>query len=150
VWLVPGNHDPHSSFAIAMCLNAFYENEKRVTIDMSPAAFKYMQFGKVLIGSHHGHGLKFEQLPGIMATDRAREWGNTIHRYWYIGHIHHITKREGLGAVVESFRTLAARDAWHSSKGYRAGRDMALIVHHRQYGEIERHRADIAMLENAA
>jgi hypothetical protein len=150
VWLIPGNHDPHSSFAIAMCLNAFYENEKRVTIDMSPAAFKYMQFGKVLIGSHHGHGIKFDQLPGIMAADRAKEWGVSDFRYWYIGHVHHLSRKEFPGVLCETFRTLAARDAWHSGKGYRAGRDMSLIVHHRQYGEIERHRADIAMLENAA
>lgn len=150
VWLIPGNHDPHSSFAIAMCLNAFYEKEKRVTIDMSPAAFKYMQFGKVLIGSHHGNGIKLDQFPGVMASDRASEWGNSHYRYWYVGHVHHLSRKEFPGCLVESFRTLAARDAWHSSSGYRAGRDMQLIVHHKDYGEIERHRADIAMLEDAA
>jgi len=150
VWLVPGNHDPHSSFAIAMCLNAFYSNEKRVTVCMSPSAFKYMQFGKVLIGSHHGNGIKMDQLPGVMATDVPAAWGGSVFRYWYVGHIHHIHKREFPGASVESFRTLAARDAWHSGKGYRAGRDMSLIVHHKQYGEIERHRADVAMLEDAS
>jgi hypothetical protein len=150
VWLIGGNHDPHSSFAIAMCLNAFYENEPRVIIDLSPAAFRYMQFGKVLIGSHHGHGIRFDALPGIMATDKASEWGNSLYRYWYVGHIHHLQRRELPGAVVESFRTLAARDAWHSAKGYRAGRDMQLIVHHRDFGEIERHRADVAMLQGAA
>jgi hypothetical protein len=150
VWLIPGNHDPHSSFAIAMCLNAFYEKEKRVSVCMSPSAFKYMQFGKVLIGSHHGNGIKTDQLPGVMACDRASEWGNARYRYWYVGHIHHISRKELAGCVVESFRTLAARDAWHAASGYRAGRDMQLIVHHREYGEIERHRADIAMLEDAA
>jgi len=30
--------------------------------------------------------------------------------------------------------------------GYRAGRDMRCIVHHKQYGEIERHRCDVAMI----
>jgi DNA repair exonuclease SbcCD nuclease subunit len=150
VWLIGGNHDPHSSFAIAMCLNAFYENEPRVIVDLSPSAFKYMQFGKVLIGSHHGHGIKPESLPGILAADMPAEWGATAFRYWYVGHIHHIQRREFAGASVESFRTLAARDAWHSAKGYRAGRDMSLIVHHRDFGEIERHRADVAMLQGAA
>jgi hypothetical protein len=150
VWLIGGNHDPHSSFAIAMCLNAFYENEPRVVIDLSPSAFRYMKFGQVMIGSHHGHGIRFEQLPGIMATDRSREWGDTLHRYWYVGHIHHISRKEFPGAVCESFRTMASRDAWHAAKGYRAGRDMSLIVHHRDFGEIERHRADVAMLQGAA
>jgi hypothetical protein len=48
--------------------------------------------------------------------------------------------------VVEAFRTLAARDAWHAGQGYRAGRDMRLLVHHKDFGEVERHRCDIAML----
>jgi hypothetical protein len=149
VWMIGGNHDPHSSFAVAMCLQAFYENEKRVTVCLSPNAFRYYQFGRVLIGSHHGHGIKMDQLPGIMAADKGAEWGASDYRYWYIGHIHHLSRKEFPGAVVESFRTLAARDAWHASKGYRAGRDMQLIVHHREFGEIERHRADVAMLVTA-
>lgn len=147
VWLIGGNHDPHSSFAISMCLAAFYEKEPRVKIDLSPAAFRYMRHGKVLIGSHHGHGVKLDGLPQIMAVDRGKDWGETQHRYWYCGHIHHITRREFPGCLVETFRTLAARDAWHSGKGYRAGRDMQLIVHHSEYGEVERHRADLAMIQ---
>lgn len=147
VWIIGGNHDPHSSFAIAMCLAEFYSNEPRVKIDLSPAAFRYLRFGKVLLASHHGDGLKMEQLPGIMASDRAQDWGETTYRYWYCGHIHHITRKEFPGVLVETFRTLAPRDAWHTGKGYRAGRDMQLIVHNRQYGEVERHRADIGMLE---
>lgn len=150
VWLIGGNHDPHSSFAISMCLAAFYENEPRVKIDLSPAAFRYLRHGKVLIGSHHGHGIKMDQLPGVMATDRAQDWGETRYRHWYCGHWHHLSLKEFPGCTVETFRTLAARDAWHSAQGYRAGRDMQLIVHHAKYGEIERHRADIAMVKEQA
>jgi hypothetical protein len=150
VRIVPGNHDPHSSFAIALCLNAFYDCEPRVIIDLSPSAFWYMKFGRVLLGSHHGNGIRPEALPGIMAADMPGEWGTTLFRYWYIGHIHHIQRREFSGASVESFRTLAARDAWHAAKGYRAGRDMSLLVLHKDFGEIERHRADVAMLQGAA
>lgn len=150
VWLIGGNHDPHSSFAISMCLAAFYEKEPRVKIDLSPAAFRYLRHGRVLIGSHHGHGLKMDQLPGIMATDRAQDWGETRHRHWYCGHWHHLSRKEFPGCTVETFRTLAARDAWHTANGYRAGRDMQLVVHHAEYGEIERHRADLAMIRGAA
>lgn len=146
VWIIGGNHDPHSSFAIAMCLAAFYENEPRVSIDLSPAMFRYLRFGKVLLGSHHGDGLKMEQLPGIMATDRKEDWGQTDYRYWYLGHVHHKKVMEFPGGIAETFRTLAPRDAWHQKMGYRAGRDMALIVQHKDFGEIERHRADAAML----
>lgn len=146
VWAMGGNHDPHSSFAIAMCLASYYENEPRVTVDLSPAAHRYMRFGKVLLGSHHGDGVKVSELPGTMATDRKEDWGQTDYRYWYLGHVHHKKVMEFPGAIVETFRSLVPADAWHKKMGYRAGRDMALIVHHKDFGEVERHRADVAML----
>ena len=149
VRLVSGNHDPHASFAIALAMAEHFSNNERVQIDLSPAAHWYYRFGQVLIGTTHGDGEKVTQLPGVMAADRSQDWGQTQYRYWYCGHIHHVEVREFPGVIVEYFRTLAARDAWHASKGYRAGRDMQCIVHHREYGEIERHRCDIGMLENA-
>ena len=65
------------------------------------------------------------------------------------GHVHHQDIKEYRGGVVEYFRTLAARDAWHAGQGYRAGRDMRLIVLHKDHGEVERHRCDVAMLAAA-
>jgi hypothetical protein len=147
VRIVKGNHDEHSSFAIALALDAYFHNNPRVTVDLSPAEHWYYRFGKVLIGVTHGDKAKFPAMPGIMACDRPQDWGATRYRHWYQGHIHHEHKVEYPGCVVEAFRTLAARDAWHAGEGYRAGRDMCLIVHHREYGEIERHRCDLAMIE---
>lgn len=147
VWMMPGNHDTHSSFALALCLSAYFENNKRVTVDLSPSLYKYFRFGQVLIGAHHGHGAKMQELPLLMASDKAEDWGKTKHRYWYCGHIHHMTRdKEHPGCVVETFRTLAPRDAWHAGKGYRAGRDMYAITHHRAHGEFLRTRCDVSML----
>jgi hypothetical protein len=47
--------------------------------------------------------------------------------------------KEFPGVVVESFRTLAPKDAWHHGSGYRAGRDMRLDIYHREHGLINRH-----------
>jgi hypothetical protein len=47
---------------------------------------------------------------------------------------------------VETLRTLAAKDAWHTAKGYRSMRDTRLIVHHKDCGEIERHTCAVARL----
>lgn len=149
VRLEPGNHDPHAKWAIALTLAAYFENEPRVEVDLSPSKFWFYRFGKVLIGSTHGDTVKHEQLPGIMAADRSEEWGQTKYRYWYTGHVHTQAVREFPGVVCESFRTLAAKDAWTASRGYRSGRDMYCIVHHKEFGEIERHRCDVAMLEAA-
>ena len=147
VRFVQGNHDPHSVWALAMTIEAYFSNEPRVTVDLSPAAFWFYRFGSVLIGSTHGDKTKTEALLGVMATDRAKDWGETKYRYWYTGHIHNQTVKELPGVVCESFRTLAARDAYTAGAGYRAGRDMLAIVHHRNHGEIERHRCDIGMIE---
>jgi hypothetical protein len=146
VWNIPGNHDPHASFALALAMNQHFRNEPRVTVDMSPALYRYMAFGKNLIGSHHGHGAKGADLPLIMATDRAADWGATEHRVWHCGHVHHKSLKEHPGCVVETHRTLAAKDAWHAGKGYRSGRDANVITYHRTWGEVQRTRVDVGML----
>lgn len=142
-----GNHDKHTSTVLSAVLEAFYSREPRVEVDMSPAAYRYHRFGKVLIGVAHGDKTKPEALGPIMASDQASAWGETQHRYWITGHVHHRRVFELPGCLVESFRTLAARDAWTADSGYRSGRDMNCIVMHREHGEIERHRVDVAMLK---
>lgn len=144
-----GNHDGHSAYALALMLSCFFHDEPRVTVDLSPAFFWYHQFGRNLIGSTHGDTAKGPDMPSIMAADMPEAWGSTSHRYWYVGHVHHSDLKEYRGCIVEYFRTLAARDAWHAGQGYRAGRDMRLIVLHREHGEVERHRCDVGMLEAA-
>lgn len=151
VWNLPGNHDPHSSFALALCLDAFFNNDERVFVDLSPGLYKYLRHGKTLIGAHHGHGAKMEQLPGIMACDQPQAWGLTEFRYFLMGHIHHKSAvKEHPGCLVESFNTLAARDAWHAGKGYRSQRNMQCIAYHTEFGEVERHTVPTAMLERRA
>lgn len=146
---IAGNHDPQSIWALAFTLAAYFDSEPRVEVDLGPSKFWYHRFGRVLIGSTHGDTVKHEQLGPIMACDRAEDWGATTYRYWYTGHVHHSAVKEFPGVTCESFRTLAAQDAYAAGHGYRAGRDMRCIVHHREYGEIERHRCDVAMLEAA-
>jgi hypothetical protein len=141
-----GNHDGHSSYALALMLSCYFHNEPRVEVDLSPAVAWYYRFGKVLIGSTHGDTIKGKDMLSVMAADKPEEWGQTKHRHWYVGHVHHHDSKEYHGGTVEYFRTLASRDAWHQGQGYRAGRDMCMIVHHREHGEIERHRCDVGML----
>ena len=149
VRVVGGNHDPHASIAIGLALDAYFHNNERVKVDLSPAAHWYYTFGKVLIGSTHGDTTREKDLLGVMAADRPQDWGATTHRYWYCGHIHHAVQKEYPGVMVEYFRTLAPKDAWHAAQGYRSGRDMCCIVHHKSVGEIERHRCDVALVHGA-
>jgi len=147
VRIEPGNHDPQAKWALAFALAAYFENNERVEIDLSPSKFWFYKFGKVLIGSTHGDTVKHEALLGVMASDRAEDWGLTKHRYWYTGHVHHQSVKEFPGVLCESFRTLAAKDAYAAGHGYRAGRDMRCIVHHKEHGEIGRHICDVSMIK---
>jgi hypothetical protein len=134
-----GNHDLSSSIMLMECLSNVYENEPRITIDTSPAHYHYYRFGKVLIGSHHGHGRKPQDLPMVMAADRPDDWGKSEFRFWMTGHVHHKSAKEYHGTEVESFRILAPGDAYASQKGYRDRRQMQSIVYHKNMGEVERH-----------
>ena len=145
-----GNHDGHSSYALSLMLSCYFHNDPRVKVDLSPAACWYFRFGNVLLGSTHGDTLKGKDMGAVMAADQPKDWGESSHRYWYVGHVHHKDIKEYPGVIVEYVRTLAARDAWHQGQGYRAGRDMQLVVHHREFGEVGRHRCDVGMLRAAA
>jgi hypothetical protein len=148
-WFLPGNHDPDAAFAIALALSMFFHNEPRVEIEVTRAPYRYLRFGKVLIGGHHGHGAKPHELPLLMAIDRPADWGASEYRYVWIGHIHHDSVKEVQGVRVESLRTLAAKDHWHATKGYRALRDTRSILYAADYGEIERHTCSAAILSAA-
>lgn len=145
----PGNHDDIGAQWLSMTLKLLYANNLRVTIDDTPGKFHYYQFGKVLIGVTHGDTGKPEKLAGVMAADQPEMWGATQFRYWLTGHVHNRAVVEMPGVMWETFRTLAARDAWANASGYRSGRDMWAIVFHKELGELARHRFDVKMLEAA-
>lgn len=147
---VPGNHDPKMARMMTMWLAAIYEREPRVKIVDNRNPYMYLRHGKNLFGFAHGDGAKTEQLPSIMAADRAADWGSTEFRVWHTGHIHHLTRKEFPGCIVESHRTLAARDYWHASKGYRSGQSLACVTYHSEFGEITRSTVDLKLVRKAA
>ncbi len=143
-----GNHDLSSSIFLMECLANIYEDETRLTVDTSPRHVHYFSFGKCLIGTHHGHDIKMEKLPLLMANDRPGEWGNSLYRYWWTGHIHHqkVMAKDYTGVSVESFRVLCPNDAWGDKKGYRPIPDMKAIILHRDFGEVARYTVNPRML----
>jgi hypothetical protein len=75
VRVLKGNHDEHSSVALAYFLLAWYRNEPRVKIDVDPSLFFFHRFGEVLLGFTHGHETKIQQLAQVMA-EFARSIGD--------------------------------------------------------------------------
>ena len=148
VVILPGNHDAVGSLFLREGLTNVYENEPRVKILDSVALFQYFTWGDVLVGMHHGHTCKFNNLPLVMAADKANEWGKATNRYWYTGHIHHTSQmemkgKEYQGCIVESFRTIAGPEAYSVEAGYRSGQDSKCIVLHKKYGEIARQTVSV-------
>lgn len=141
----PGNHDDHSAVVLATCLSVAYEGNPRVNIINEPKDYFSYRFGKNLIGAYHGHQIKRDRLPLVMANTWPNDWGETDYRVWYTGHIHHDTVHEYDGCTVETVRTLNGRDRYSVDHGYNSHRDMKAILHHRDHGPVERHTVTIGM-----
>jgi hypothetical protein len=143
--VIPGNHDETSAYPIAMFLHAWYRNEPRVTVDLSPSLFRFREFGKVMIGTTHGHAAKAKDMPSIMAAREAAAWGRTRHRFVHTFHVHHSSKQvtEHGGCILETHQIIAPQDAWHFNSGFLSGRSLQSICYDRERGEVSRVRVAV-------
>lgn len=134
-----GNHDMDAAFAIGMVLEAVYEKEPRVIIKQPESKFHFLEFGKCLIGVHHGDKITASRLCGTMTRLASEAWGRTTFRRFYVGHIHHSNSKEhDSGCTVESFNTLAPTDKWHAQSGYGAEQSITMVTLHKEFGEVSR------------
>lgn len=146
-----GNHDGQSALMLPFILRPYFLNEPRVVIEDAPRMHHYYLFGANLLGFHHGHKTPANRLPMTMVNDMLLNTKINTEEveftHWLTGHIHH-EKVEYDGCVVESFRALCAKDAYHAGAGYRALRDMQAITYHRKFGEIGRERISYRMIQH--
>lgn len=136
VRILPGNHDEHSAVAVAFFLAAWYRNEPRVTVDTDPSLFFWFRFGAVLLGATHGHTVKAKDMASIMAHRRAKDWGETKHRFIHCFHVHHRERlsSEGNGVITEVHQAPIPQDAWHFGAGFLSGRSIQAITYHKRLG----------------
>lgn len=136
VRILPGNHDEHSAVAVAYFLSAWFRNEPRVTVDLDPSLFFWFRFGTVLLGATHGHTVKAKDMASIMAHRRAKDWGETTHRFVHCFHVHHreVLATEGKGVITEVHQAPIPQDAWHFGAGFLSGRSIKAITYHERLG----------------
>lgn len=146
---VRGNHDDHSSILLDHTISAYYRDEPRVVVNISPRQHRFFEFGSCLIGTHHGHLAKAESLVLLAAAQEPQLWGRTKYRRIYCGHVHHDRLREFPGCVVETFNTLAARDAYAAGAAYFSARDLKVDTWHISRGLINRSTVDIAHIDGS-
>lgn len=143
VAFLPGNHDEDAALTLAVALELYFEDAERVTVSPGSGIHWFRRFGRCLLGASHGHTLKPDRMAWLLATDRPQDWGETEHRHFFFGHIHHATAQE-IGPVrVESFTSPAAKDAYAAAGGYRSTRAFNAVTFHREEGEVSRHRVNI-------
>jgi hypothetical protein len=133
-----GNHDPASSIWLRELFHTLYEDEPRVTVELSPDPYYCYEFGDTSLFFHHGHKRKAGNIDDVFVAKFREVYGRTKHAYGHIGHLHHKHTIEGNLMIVEQHRTLASPDAYASRGGWMSGRSADLIVYHKGFGEIGR------------
>lgn len=134
--LAEGNHDISSSVWLRAMFQALYENEPRVQVIDSELPYYVYQHGKTMLGWHHGHLSKNDQLPLLFASQFPKIWGETTKRYVHTGHRHHKEIKEHSGMTVHQHPTLAARDAYAARGGWISEREATAVTYHVEHGQV--------------
>lgn len=138
VLMAEGNHDIASSVWLRHMFALLYEREPRVSVIDSELPYYCHKHGNTMLGWHHGHLKKLDQLPLLFAAQFPRVWGDTTKRYVHTGHMHHKHEREHSGVTVIQHPTIAARDAYAARGGWIADREMTAITYSDKFGQIAR------------
>jgi hypothetical protein len=134
----PSNHDYTNGFFLAQLIETHFRLDKQVTFDVSISHRKYYDYGFNLIGSTHGDGAKFQDLPLLMAHE-SDKWQECKHRYIYTHHLHHKTSKDVMSVCVETLRSPSGTDSWHHRNGYQhAPKAIEGFIHHKKNGQIAR------------
>ena len=138
VYMHEGNHDLAGSVWLRVMFAQLYEKNPRVAVGMSPNPYVAYQHGKTLLGFHHGHLTKLNNLPLLFAAKFPNEWGTTEHRYIHTGHKHHVDEKEHPGVIVQQHPTLAAPDAYAARGGWLSKRQATSMTYDKSRGEVAR------------
>lgn len=144
--VLEGNHDPVGTVWIRHLLSLLYEIEPRINVIQSELPYVVYQHGSVMIGWHHGHLQKKDNLPLLFAAQFSKTWGETTKRYIHTGHLHHTDEKEHPGVMVIQHPTLAARDSYAARYGYLAERQIITMTYHARFGNVARSMVTPEML----
>lgn len=138
VRVIPGNHDIHSSAAVAFFLEGVFCDDERVTVDTDPSPHFVYTFGDVLIAATHGHTMKPEKFQAFVSSAYREKWGAAKHAYGFMGHLHH-QKRiadEVSGMLIEQLPAPVPPDHYHWGAGYISGRALTAFNFHAKDGMV--------------
>ena len=126
VW-IPGNHDMNVSFYLCDVISEIFAHDEDVNVDVGPKWRKFYPWGDSLLCFTHGVEEPLRDLPGIIATEEPKLWGDSKYREIHIGHKHRKQEMRWTnvdthqGTVLRMIPSIATEDAWHYRKGYIKG-----------------------------
>tara|TARA_Y100001938_G_scaffold149545_1_gene236725 strand:- start:578 stop:1759 length:1182 start_codon:yes stop_codon:yes gene_type:complete len=138
---IPGNHDRLSSFHLAHALSKCFKDPK-ITWDVVYLERKVYVYGDNFFAFEHGDVNTKNSLM-LYSMEYPREWGKTLHRTLYTGHLHHKKKieyktaEENTGFMLKILPSLSRTDYWHyHNKFVGSRRSGVLSLHCPNKGEI--------------
>ena len=134
--IMEGNHDLSSSLWLRKMFACLYEAEPRVSVHESELPYYALEWGVNLLGFHHGHLKKNDQLPALFAAKFREMWGRCPKVHIHTGHRHHKEEKDHAGARVTQHPTLAAMDAHAARAGYFTDREITAITYSKVAGQV--------------
>lgn len=141
VQVLSGNHDYHSSIALALVLQAHYRTNSRVTINTSPCKHKFFRWGGSFFMYTHGDTGTPKRLAAYVMNHIIQNDITRIRRiYVRQGHQHKkgretppgLTQEDGV--IIERFDGLVAPDGYASEAAYSQTRATTTDIFHKQWG----------------
>lgn len=139
---VSGNHDELMSWALSQTIQATFSKAKTITFDVDDSPRKYVAFGTSMLCFTHGDKVKDSDLPMIVSHEAADMWGQTSHRYVYMGHLHHNKQvkyqaiKEHPGITLQWLRSPKPTDKWHRDNGYLGSQGITSFIHSKDGGQV--------------
>jgi hypothetical protein len=131
---ISGNHDWHSIKWLSRVMDAYYNQEKAVTVRPAITPRQYVRHGKVMLAYMHGDTMTAVKFAGLIPAEVPEMWAATEFRYGRVGHWHHRSTQEVPGVTVETLPTLAAPDSYASEHGYHSRRAITAFLWSAKFG----------------
>jgi len=138
VSVLRGNHDRDAYLIVLYSLAERYRSHSRIDVQRDEGEFFVYQHGKCLIAAHHGDKAKPERLVMALADEFPALWGETRHRFYYTGHLHHLKSADIGGVQWEQLRAVTKRDRYAKDNAYTARSQMQAITFDDDSGEVSR------------
>lgn len=134
---VSGNHDLYSGIVHSEYMALYYEDEPRVSVDISDSIYHVVEWGNTSIFFHHGHKRNLSDISKTFAAKFREVFGRTKYSYGHIGHYHH-SKRKPVGddglMDLRIHPTLSGKDDYARNGGWESERGANVITYCRETG----------------